>query len=268
MKRRTSRAWTIASAARALVASAALASAGVASADTIFQTSDPEGGFFGYIGFDIFETQSVAARFIPTGECTLDTVSIWLMSNDFDGVVPQTVTITLRTDTNPGGDFVSVPSTTILETWTASPNVIGWTPILVDFNSATHPTLAAGQKYWVVAESEVEAQVNPIWVWSSSGNEFTATNSGGATPWQSGSGAAIGIQVKGTLTSPPCAADFDGSGSSSIDDLFIYLNAWFSSCDGTQPGAPCNGRNADMNAAGGVTIDDLFIFLNAWFAGC
>ena len=257
MPRPPKQVWDVARAARSLAVCAALAAGGAANADTIFQTPSPEGGFFGYIGFDIYQQQSVAARFIPNGECTLDTVSIWMMSNDFDGTTPQSVTITLRTDTNPGGDFVSAPSGTILETWTATPTVVGWTPVLVDFASVAHPTLAAGQKYWVVAESTVAAQVNPIWVWSSSGNEFTGTNSGGSTPWQTGSGAAIGIQVAGALTTPPCVADFDHNGAPSIDDLFLYINAWFTS----EP-------SADVNGIVGVSIDDLFFFLNVYFVGC
>ena len=66
-----------------------------------------------------------------------------------------------------------------------------------------------------------------------------------------------------------CGADFDGGGTVTIDDIFVYLNAWFAGCDGTQPpGPPCNGRNADFDGVGGVTINDIFAYLNAWFAGC
>lgn len=55
-----------------------------------------------------------------------------------------------------------------------------------------------------------------------------------------------------------CPADFDNSGGDPvIDDLFLYLNAWFS-------GAPV----ADFDHAGGVSVDDLFRYLNAWFGGC
>ena len=54
-----------------------------------------------------------------------------------------------------------------------------------------------------------------------------------------------------------CAADFNCSGGVTIDDLFLYLNAWFTS-------AP----SADINEHSGVSIDDLFYFINAWFSGC
>lgn len=53
-----------------------------------------------------------------------------------------------------------------------------------------------------------------------------------------------------------CPGDFNDSGTVSIDDLFLFLNAWFNA-----------DPQADMNQ-NGVTIDDLFLFLNAWFTGC
>lgn len=66
---------------------------------------------------------------------------------------------------------------------------------------------------------------------------------------------------------PSCPADFDGVGGVTIDDLFLYLNAYFIGCTG-QPGPPCFGRSADINGIGGVTIDDLFLYLNLYFVGC
>jgi hypothetical protein len=156
---------------------AALLAAGLlaapALADDIFVTQDP-GGFFGYTGFDVFPGQSVAARFIPAHDYTFTHVGIWFMSNDFDGTTPQTVTITLRTDVNPGGEYSSAPSDTILETWTRNITAVGWNPVLEPYDSEAHPALHSGQKYWFVAESNVGAGANPVWVWSAEGNEFTA----------------------------------------------------------------------------------------------
>ena len=54
-----------------------------------------------------------------------------------------------------------------------------------------------------------------------------------------------------------CRADFNESGGVTIDDLFLYFNAWFT-------GDP----SADMDGRGGVGIDDLFLFLDRWFTGC
>lgn len=55
----------------------------------------------------------------------------------------------------------------------------------------------------------------------------------------------------------PCAADFNGSGDVSVQDIFDFLSAYFS-------GAPA----ADYNGVGGVTVQDIFDFLAAYFAAC
>lgn len=50
--------------------------------------------------------------------------------------------------------------------------------------------------------------------------------------------------------------DFNRSGLTTIDDLFLYLNAYFQ-----------GASSADWNGDGGTSIDDLFLFLNDWFQG-
>jgi hypothetical protein len=54
----------------------------------------------------------------------------------------------------------------------------------------------------------------------------------------------------------PCAADFDGSGTRAVQDIFEFLNAWFA-----------GDSRADING-GGLAVQDIFDFLNRWFAGC
>jgi len=94
-----------------------------------------------------------------------------------------------------------------------------------------------------------------------------ASNSAAALP--SGDGVQNGVcafsfTISGT---PPCAADFNGSGAASVQDIFDFLAAWFSQCTATGP-APCQFGSADFNHSGTVTVQDLFDFLAAWFAGC
>jgi hypothetical protein len=222
-----------------------------AKADIIFQTNDPFGGFLGLNGFDVSDAQSVAARFIPATDYTLDQIQIWFMSNNFEGNIPQAVTVTLRTDTDPEGEFVSVPSEEILETWTLNLDVHSWDPILQDFNSQTHPALHAGARYWIVAESPVAAGQSPVWCWSSSGNEFTATNMGS---WQSGSGAAIGVVVNGT---PACQADFNHDGTLDFFDYLDFVDAFAAS-----------NTSADYNGDSIVDFFDYLDFVNDFSAGC
>jgi hypothetical protein len=56
---------------------------------------------------------------------------------------------------------------------------------------------------------------------------------------------------------PGCAADFNGDGALSVQDIFDFLSAWFA-------GTP----SADFNGVGGLSVQDIFDFLSAWFAGC
>jgi spore germination protein YaaH len=98
---------------------------------------------------------------------------------------------------------------------------------------------------------------------------------GGAGMWAltyDGSRTELSAVIRDEFVLPcPCRADFNFNGSVTIDDLFIYLNAWFIPCRGdlaTQAGAPCLGRTCDVSGDGDVDLDDLFVYLNRWFAGC
>jgi hypothetical protein len=54
-----------------------------------------------------------------------------------------------------------------------------------------------------------------------------------------------------------CPADFDCQNGANIDDIFIFINAWFA-----------QDPRTDVNNDGNRNIDDIFIFINIWFAGC
>ncbi|MBY0263150.1 MAG: hypothetical protein K2Q20_12450, partial [Phycisphaerales bacterium] len=56
---------------------------------------------------------------------------------------------------------------------------------------------------------------------------------------------------------PVCAADFDGSGSRTVADIFSFLSAWFA-----------RDPRSDFDASGTISVGDIFVFLSAWFAGC
>lgn len=60
-----------------------------------------------------------------------------------------------------------------------------------------------------------------------------------------------------------CPADFNGSGMSTADDIFAFLDAWFD-----QNGDSGPSLSADFNGDLTVSADDIFAFLDAWFAGC
>jgi hypothetical protein len=56
---------------------------------------------------------------------------------------------------------------------------------------------------------------------------------------------------------PGGPVDWNMDGAITIDDIFIFLNAWFANA----PGSDFDGQN-------GRTVDDIFIYINAWFNGC
>jgi hypothetical protein len=73
-------------------------------------------------------------------------------------------------------------------------------------------------------------------------------------------GASTSCNAGGSNTTPCCFADFNKDGTRNIDDIFIYLNAWFGTA--SNPFTKIGG-----NGVATANIDDLFIFLNVWFAG-
>jgi hypothetical protein len=71
-------------------------------------------------------------------------------------------------------------------------------------------------------------------------------------------GTPASVQAAAVVPRPPaCAADFNGVGGVTVQDLFDFLAPWFT----LDP-------RADFDGAGGVTLQDLLDFLGAYFAGC
>ncbi|MDB5972751.1 MAG: hypothetical protein JWQ90_5201 [Hydrocarboniphaga sp.] len=165
----------------------------------IYQTDVP-GGAFGYWGSDVYTGQSVGARFtMPEGQdLQFSRLGLYLMNNS--DTIHGEVTLSLRPDQLDEGATESLPSTsTVLESWTITTEASGWTPVQQFVTSTAQPQLIAGHNYWVVAESDSPAGVDPIWVFAATGTGWSTTTSDGA--WQTaGSAAALTLQVEGTGT--------------------------------------------------------------------
>jgi len=176
-----------------------------ASADVLLDTGTP-GGFLGYYGFDVFVGQSVAVAFTPGQDYAFDNVSLWLMSNDFDAA-GRRLTISLQTDAG-GGPVPVAPSGTVLESWAHATSAVGWTPLLETLNSTLHPVLNAGTTYWIVAESNEPAFVDPVWVAAGNGPSYTMGNIDFQTSsaWQVGlTGGPPGAIITATPVPEPAA---------------------------------------------------------------
>jgi hypothetical protein len=60
-----------------------------------------------------------------------------------------------------------------------------------------------------------------------------------------------------------CPADYDNSGSVSVQDIFAFLDGFF-----RLRGQTGSGLGPDITRNGVVDVGDLFEFLNMYFAGC
>ncbi len=175
-----------------------------ARAEVVYQSDDPFGGFFGVEGWDIAQTQSVAVRFVSNGDLRLDELRLWLWSDDVRGGHPS-LKITLRDDDPRDGQ--SRPGQTLYEQWKLTlPETGYFNPELFDFPSALHPSLHAGQRYWVVAESDAPLQACPVWACAQPDPGFLSFCAP-PDPWSAGqSGEAGAMIVLGTRVRTPAVA--------------------------------------------------------------
>lgn len=67
----------------------------------------------------------------------------------------------------------------------------------------------------------------------------------------------VSTQTAFLVTPSRCAADFDGSGTVQVADVFAFVNAWFA-----------GDVRADADGNGTLAVADIFAFLSAWFGGC
>ena len=221
-----------------------------ANADVIYETTPP-GGFLGFWGPDVFDGQSVAVRFTPAADFTLDRAKVWFMNNDGKGGHPL-VTLSLRPD-----DTVNnIPGDTIIEQWEFNVSTVGWDPVLEQVNSVLHPSLDAGVNYWLVAESDAPGGYSGVWVNAGESLGITSLcNQGDPCEWyEAGKGAVVGTIVEGTPVDL-CPADIAGNdGVVNIQDLLFVVANW-----GQGAGNP-----ADVTGDGTVNILDLLAVVAAW----
>lgn len=234
----------------------AAALAASASADVIYQTNNPFGGFLGINGFDVFAQQSVATRFTPGDDYTLDGFSVWLWNNDESGGTPA-MTFTLRTDDASNGE--SRPSDTILETWTFNlPNTGVFNPQEYFFTSTTYAALANGTRYWIAAESPAPGGADPVWAWAANDSGVSTNTDGQTGEWYPApeEGAVATLTVTGTLSDYGRPGDVDGDSDVDIADLAALL-ASFGCCDGDA----AYNASADFDDSGCVDLSDLAVQL-------
>ncbi|MFI4917812.1 MAG: GC-type dockerin domain-anchored protein [Phycisphaerales bacterium JB060] len=234
----------------ALAGIAATASA----ADIIYETADPFGSPFGFIGFDVFTQQSVGVRFVPDQDYTLTSVSAWFMNN---ASVPldRPVRLSVQTDQALGDAFI--PSGDELEVMELFVTAIGWDPQFDTATASGDTVLNAGKAYWIVAESDYGPAENPVWNWATGVTGYTSTTAFDTGNWQpGGSGAVVGILVEGQ-PDLPCRPDLDGDGQLTIFDFLAFQNLF-----------DAGDLQADFDGDRDLTIFDFLAFQNEFDTGC
>ncbi len=227
----------------------------LAHADVIFETNDPFGSPFGFVGFDVFTQQSVAVRFVPDQDYTLTSVSAWFMNNNFDQPLDRPVRLSVQTDQAVGDAFI--PSGDELEVMDLFITAIGWDPQLDTAQASGDTVLHAGEAYWIVAENDYGPGENPVWNWATGVTGYTSTTAFDTGAWQpGGEGATVGIVIEGDVAST-CRADIDGDGELTIFDFLAYQNLF-----------DAGDLAADFDGDGSLTIFDFLAFQNEFDTGC
>lgn len=125
--------------------------------------------------------------------------------------------------------------------------------IALNVDMSWTPRLGNGAHWMVVSavgDTTLSATPNPQAI-------FVTPHSPAANAWQFFNGGWIFIWDPAFKLTAFCKADYDKSGSATVQDIFALLNDWFA-----------GSANADINGADGLSVSDIFDFLNVWFAGC
>ena len=121
-------------------------------------------------------------------------------------------------------------------------------------------TLEPDTQYWVVMGNAAGGSFE--WAYAE-GNSYAGSGVLGEYAYSFDLGAtwsAPGVENPyqiAVLVNTICPADFNGSGTVTVQDIFDFLAAYFS----VEPAA-------DFNQSSSVTVQDIFDFLAAYFAGC
>jgi hypothetical protein len=227
-----------------------------AAADVIYQTNPPYFGPNGPPGFDLSDEQSVALRFTPDRDYTLDTIRMWIMSNNQVKVTHAPVRVEIR----PSQEGGNRPSQVVIEQMGFTVSALGWSPVLESVSSRLHPLLRAGTPYWVILHCDLHEN-NPSWNWSEGSIGIIALSHGGQVNFtEGGEGAVTATIIEGT---PACYANCDGSAGAPLltgNDFQCFLNR-FASGDAY---ANCDGSSGEPS----LTANDFQCYLNAYASGC
>ncbi|GEM_PF-842566 len=162
------------------------------------------------------------------------------------------VIVTNACGTSPASNAVTVtvrPPITGFSTQPASQAICRGASLTL--TAIANPTAAQATYQW---------RKNTVNISGATATTLLVTNS--ATASTAGTYDCVATNICGNNTSSAatityCAADFNCSGSISVQDIFDFLAAYFA-----------NDNAADFNGSSTISVQDIFDYLSAYFAGC
>ena len=173
----------------------------------VLDTGEPS-TTFGAIGFDLAPSQSVAVAFTPTDDVILDSVTVWMMNNNFDGETFPVFTLAVVNSVDDGG--LGVPGDRVFEEWDLRTNTVGFDPRPEVAFSAGGTVLNAGTQYWLVGTSDAPEFMNPVWVWGT-GQAINAVDNAIDPGWNAiDGGATPSVRIEATIIPAPTGVALGG----------------------------------------------------------
>ncbi|MFA6302680.1 MAG: hypothetical protein WC627_06060 [Legionella sp.] len=159
----------------------------------IYKTNPPQPA----LGFDVSSHQTVAIRFSPIEDVTLNTIEVWFMNNST--TEQGQVRITLHHDKKTKNEL-SVPGKEVIESWSFPVSSLGWNTAKEVLVSKINPKLMYNQRYWLVAESDASPLNNPVWSIADSQNDNISLGFAGSYNRDEHKWASLGYSAIPTVT--------------------------------------------------------------------
>lgn len=202
----------------------------------------------------------LAVQFTPATTSGIAGIAAALQSTGGNGVSSLIITIYPDNAGEPG----------TVAAWTSSPLLVATTSAVYTFTSPDPGTLTSGQPYWLVfsgsgtltSGNAAGAHPGDPAVLGTRAHRF------GPGPWTVSTSVVLpAVRIDGQLIGA-CCNRFNGACLITVEATCTGLGLRYDGHGSACSPESCNACPADFNGTGTVTVQDLFDYLAAWFARC